>query len=69
MELGDKTLKITCKTAIDQGGRYPDFQCNFESYTNNHILEIEWLGKENHGEDEGVLKERFEIIKTPQIFD
>lgn len=65
--VGDTTLKITCDT-INEEGKYPDFGCNFETYTNNHILEIEWLGKENHGEDEGVLKERFEIIKTPEVF-
>ncbi|MBR7162783.1 MAG: hypothetical protein IKD35_02285 [Clostridia bacterium] len=67
--LGDKTLKITCKTAIDQGEGYPDFQCNFESYTNNHILEVEWLGAENSGCEEGVVEEQFEIVKTPEKFE
>jgi hypothetical protein len=66
--VGDKTLKITCETR-DNGGKYPDFGCNFETYTNNHILEVEWLGNENVGEEESSIIERFEIIKTPEIFD
>ena len=66
--LGDKTLKITCMTG-DCNGIYPDFGCNFETYTNNHILEIEWLGEVCADSKWSVLEERFEIIKTPNIFD
>ena len=65
--VGDKTLKITCES-LDLDGKYPDFGCNFETYTNNHILEIEWLGKEISKGEEGVLFERFEMIKTPENF-
>ena len=65
--VGDKTLKITCES-LDLEGKYPDFGCNFETYTNNHILEIEWLGKEIADGKEGVLFERFEIVKTPEKF-
>ena len=65
--VGDKTLKITCESKKSEG-KYPDFGCNFETYTNNHILEIEWLGEEILGGDEGMLVERFEIIKTPENF-
>ena len=32
-------------------------------------LEVEWLGKENNGEEEMTLTERFEIIDTPTIFE
>ena len=66
--LGDKTLKITCMTG-DSNGIYPDFGCNFETYTNNHILEIEWLGEVCADSKWSVLEERFEIVKTPNIFD
>ena len=66
--LGDKTLKITCLTG-DSNGIYPDFGCNFETYTNNHILEIEWLGEVCADFKWSVLEERFEIVKTPNIFD
>ncbi|MBO5982259.1 MAG: hypothetical protein J6Q06_00060 [Clostridia bacterium] len=66
--LGDKTLKITCLTG-DSNGIYPDFGCNFETYTNNHILEIEWLGEVCADSKWSVLEERFEIVKTPNIFD
>ena len=66
--LGDLTLKWTCNT-INRDGKYADFGCNFETYTNNHILEVEWLSREFNGGEEGVLEERFEIIKTPENFD
>ena len=66
--LGDNTLKITCMTG-DCNGIYPDFGCNFETYTNNHILEIEWLGEVCADSKWSVLEERFEIVKTPDIFD
>ncbi|MBR5174243.1 MAG: hypothetical protein IKW16_04780 [Clostridia bacterium] len=66
--LGDNTLKITCMTG-DCNGIYPDFGCNFETYTNNHILEIEWLGEVCADSKWSVLEERFEIVKTPNIFD
>ena len=66
--LGEKTLKITCLTGNDEG-KYPDFGCNFETYTNNHILEIEWLGEECSGSEWSILEERFEIVKTPEIFE
>ena len=66
--MGDKTLKWTVETP-DENGKYSDFGCNFETYTNEHILEVEWLGKENNGEGEMTLAERFEIIDTPTIFE
>ncbi|MBR2486047.1 MAG: hypothetical protein IKB54_06905, partial [Clostridia bacterium] len=66
--VGDKTLKWTVETP-DEKGKYSDFGCNFETYTNEHILEVEWLGKENNGEEEMTLTERFEIIDTPAIFE
>ena len=65
--VGDMCLKITCESE-NEGGKYPDFGCNFETYTNNHILEIEWLGEEISEGNEGVLVERFEIIKTPEKY-
>ena len=66
--VGDKTLKWTVETP-DEKGKYSDFGCNFETYTNEHILEVEWLGKENDGKEEMTLTEHFEIIDTPTIFE
>ena len=38
--VGDKAMKWEC---VPEEGVYGDFHCNFESYTNSHILEVEWL--------------------------
>jgi hypothetical protein len=66
--VGDKTLKWSVE-APNKDGRYSDFGCNFETYTNQHILEVEWLSAENGDRDEVILTQRFEIIDTPENFD
>ena len=38
-----KGLKFTLDFDYLEGERYPDFECNVESYTNNIMLEIETL--------------------------
>jgi len=45
---------------------YPDFCCNFESYTNNLFLECEFLGEEReyHPSETAVLAEKWEITPT-----
>lgn len=40
--IGDKVMKWEC---VPEDGVYGDFWCNFESYTNAHILEVEWLSR------------------------
>lgn len=40
--LGDKAMKWEC---VPEEGEYGDFGCNFETYTNSHILEVEWLSR------------------------
>ncbi len=30
---------------MPEEGEYGDFGCNFETYTNSHILEVEWLSR------------------------
>lgn len=40
--VGDKVMKWKC---VPEEGEYGDFACNFESYTNAHILEVEWLSR------------------------
>lgn len=44
---------------------YPDFSCNFETYTNNLFLECELLGEmRSYAPDESaVIREKWEIIK------
>ncbi len=66
--VGDKTLKWTVEPP-KADGKYSDFGCNFETYTNEHILEVEWLSAECGDMDEVVLSQRLEIIDTPEIFD
>ena len=66
--VGDKTLKWTVEEP-NPNGKYSDFGCNFETYTNQHILEVEWLSAENGDRDEVTLEQRFEIIDTPETFD
>lgn len=46
--------------------RYPDFCCNFETYTNQHFIECETLGEERDyapGES-AVIEETWEITET-----
>ncbi len=66
--VGDKTLKWTVE-APNPNGKYSDFGCNFETYTNQHILEVEWLSAESGDGDEVILGQRLEIIDTPANFD
>ncbi len=40
--IGDTVMKWEC---LPEEGEYGDFGCNFESYTNAHILEVEWLSR------------------------
>lgn len=66
--VGNKTLKWTVSPP-SADGKYSDFGCNFETYTNQHILEVEWLGECNDGKSEMSLAQKFEIIDTPEFFD
>lgn len=65
--LGDKTLLLSVAPPEDDG-RYSDFGCNFETYTNQHILEMEWLGTLGCVE-KSVLKQKWAIIDTPVSFE
>ncbi len=59
-----KEMKWEC---IPEKGAYGDFWCNFESYTNSHILEVEWLSplrKIKSGE-ESVMIEKWSITAPP----
>jgi len=60
-ELNGKTMKFTYQK-ID--GVFGDFWCNFETYTNAHILEVEGLGAMKTLKKNGVveLAESFEIL-------
>ena len=42
LNVGDKVMSWKC---APEEGEYGDFFCNFESYTNEHILEVEWLSR------------------------
>ncbi|MCQ2416970.1 MAG: hypothetical protein MJ071_04055 [Oscillospiraceae bacterium] len=46
--------------------QYPDFGCNFETYTNNHFLEMELLGEYRRymPKEEAVIEETWEISDT-----
>lgn len=60
-ELEGKVLKITFE---EKKGNFVDFSCNFETYTNSHIIEIEALGPlEKVAKNSFLeLKEKFEIL-------
>ena len=49
-------------------GNYPDFGCNFETYTNKHFLECELLGvmREYAPGEKAVIDETWEICETDQ---
>lgn len=49
-------------------GNYPDFGCNFETYTNRHFLECELLGvmREYAPGEQAVIDETWEICETDQ---
>ncbi|MDR2634420.1 MAG: hypothetical protein LBC13_00385 [Clostridiales bacterium] len=42
-ELNGKTLELSADIERVKGAPYPDMCCNFETYTNEHIIEAEWL--------------------------
>lgn len=65
--LGDKTMKLEC---APEEGVYGDFWCNFESYTNSHILEVEWLSplKNLKCGESASMRERWSICDTPSDF-
>ncbi|MBR4201264.1 MAG: hypothetical protein IKQ91_08350 [Oscillospiraceae bacterium] len=48
--------------------RYPDFGCNFETYTNKHFIECEILGemREYASGEAAVIEETWEISETKQ---
>lgn len=63
--LGGKAMKWQYKV---EDGVYGDFWCNFESYTNNHILEVEWLSavkKLGKGET-ATMTETWSIVDVPE---
>lgn len=49
--------------AYDEAVQYPDFACNFETYTNKHFLECEILGalREYQPGESAVIEETWEI--------
>lgn len=58
--VGDKAMKWEC---LPEDGEYGDFCCNFESYTNAHILEVEWLSRKvrlKRGESH-TMKEKWSV--------
>lgn len=59
--LGGKAMKWEC---LPEKGVYGDFWCNFESYTNNHILEVEWLSplKELPAGGEVSMTEKWSVV-------
>lgn len=52
----------------DETVQYPDFACNFETYTNKHFLECEILGalREYQPGESAVIEETWEIRETNQ---
>ena len=52
----------------DEAVRYPDFACNFETFTNKHFLECEILGelREYQPGESAVITETWEIRETGQ---
>ena len=50
----------------DESVQYPDFACNFETYTNKHFLECELLGalREYQPGEAAVIDETWEIRET-----
>ncbi|MCQ2602541.1 MAG: hypothetical protein MJ193_01295 [Clostridia bacterium] len=68
--IGDKTLKVQVESP-DLDAKYSDFGCNFETYTNCHILEMEWLSPivEKGGKVRAELVEKFEILSNLKAFD
>lgn len=67
--VGDKAMKWEC---TPDEGVYGDFFCNFESYTNAHILEVEWLSKQvtlKKGESHTMTEtwRVLDVAKLPEI--
>lgn len=65
--VGDKAVKWECAPVA---GVYGDFWCNFESYTNAHILEVEWLSplyRLATGES-ATMTEKWSIVPVPADF-
>lgn len=62
--LGDKAMKWEC---APEEGVYGDFWCNFESYTNNHILEVEWLSplRELRRGESATLVQKWSLVAPP----
>lgn len=54
--------------AVYGDGVYPDFGCNYETYTNRHFLECELLGelRAYAPGEEAVIEETWEITETTQ---
>ena len=64
--VGDKAMKWTC---VPEEGEYGDFCCNFESYTNAHILEVEWLSRKvtlKTGESH-TMTEKWQVLPLADI--
>lgn len=64
--VGDKAMKWTC---VPEEGEYGDFCCNFESYTNAHILEVEWLSRKvtlKSGESH-TMTEKWQVLPLADI--
>lgn len=64
--LDGKAMKWECPF---EEGEYGDFSCNFESYTNDHILEVEWLSPKREllpGEC-AVLTEKWSMTAPPEF--
>lgn len=64
--VGDKTMKWEC---VPEEGVYGDFWCNFESYTNAHILEVEWLSRKVALDRGGsyTMKEKWSVNDTAAL--
>jgi hypothetical protein len=37
-------VNLNIKFEYDKNKNYPDYNCNLETYTNNHFIEVETLG-------------------------
>ena len=63
---GNQRFKKTFSAYEDQD--YPDFCCNFETYTNKHFLECELLGEERVYQPGEIaeINETWEITETSQ---
>jgi len=63
---GNQRFKKTFSPYAEQD--YPDFCCNFETYTNKHFLECELLGEERVYQpgETAEINETWEITETSQ---